>query len=138
MLAAQKLPRISRTPLPWDDLPSGNMQASRHPPSSRSRSLRCGVLSLRLIERFVYVKLDYTSAENDPVGSVSIFKRQWSSKTYNEDCELGFEKFDKPYRTRKLIERGMRVGGQDFTTFSMVGLSGKLTAVHCPWCLCYW
>ena len=71
---------------------------------------------------YVYVQLDYTKADNDPVGSVSIFKRQRSRKTYQESCEVGFEEFDKPRRTQKLIERGIRVGGQDFTTFSMVRL----------------
>ncbi|CAM9235769.1 unnamed protein product, partial [Laminaria digitata] len=63
--------------------------------------------------------LDYLKADNDPVGSVSIFKRQWSTKTYEEACEVGFEKYDNPYRTRMLTDRGMRVGGEDFTTFSM-------------------
>ncbi|CAN0447965.1 unnamed protein product, partial [Ascophyllum nodosum] len=46
--------------------------------------------------------LDYAQAENDPPGSVSIFKRRRSTETYNLACEVGFEKFDKPYRTRIL------------------------------------
>ncbi|CAN0121373.1 unnamed protein product, partial [Hapterophycus canaliculatus] len=33
-------------------------------------------------------------AENDPEGSVSIFKRQWKTKTYQPACEVGFEKFN--------------------------------------------
>lgn len=63
--------------------------------------------------------LDYTMAENDPPGTVSIFKRQYSTMTYNLACEVDFEKFDKPYRTRILSERGMRITGKNFTTFSM-------------------
>lgn len=66
------------------------------------------------------LQLDYTSADNDPPGTVSIFKRHYSSKTYREECLVDFEKFDKPYRTRKLTERGMRITGENFTTFSMV------------------
>eukprot|EP00904_Undaria_pinnatifida_P006684 jgi/Undpi1/3145/HiC_scaffold_15.g06519.m1 len=62
---------------------------------------------------------DYTKAENDPVGTVSIFKRQWSTSTYNEPCEVDFDKFDKMYRTNNLVAAGMRVGGVDFTTFQM-------------------
>ncbi|CAN0128269.1 unnamed protein product, partial [Ascophyllum nodosum] len=63
--------------------------------------------------------LDYAKAENDPPGSVSIFKRRYSTKTYNLACEVGFEKFDKPYRTRILSESGVRITGKNFTTFSM-------------------
>ena len=70
----------------------------------------------------IWVQVDYTEPENDPVGSVSIFKRQRSTKTYREPCEVDFDKFDKPYRTNTLVGRGMRVGGADFTTFSMVRL----------------
>ncbi|CAM9455187.1 unnamed protein product [Scytosiphon promiscuus] len=63
--------------------------------------------------------LDYTKAENDPEGSVSIFKRQWKTKTYEPACEVGFEKFNTQSRTERLVGRGMRVGGKDFTTFAM-------------------
>eukprot|EP00903_Cladosiphon_okamuranus_P012016 g11282.t1 len=63
--------------------------------------------------------LDYTAAENDPVGSVSIFKRQWKTKTYSPACEVGFEKFNTEARTERLVGRGMRKGGKDFTTFAM-------------------
>lgn len=65
-------------------------------------------------------QLDYTAAENDPVGSVSIFKRQWKTKTYLPACEVGFDKFNTQERTERLVGRGMRVGGRDFTTFAMV------------------
>lgn len=67
-------------------------------------------------------QLDLTKAENDPEGSVSIFKRQWKTKTYKPACEVGFDKFNDPERTQRLVDRGMRVNGnKDFTTFSMVG-----------------
>lgn len=70
--------------------------------------------------------MDYTEPANDPVGSVSIFKRKWSTQMYQEPCEVGFDKFDKPFRTNKLVDYGMRVGGADFTTFSMVRLQHVL------------
>jgi len=73
-----------------------------------------------LIDAIDAIKLDYTKAENDPVGSVSIFKRQWKTKTYEPACEVGFDKFNDPDRTERLVGRGMRVGGKDFTTFAMV------------------
>ncbi|CAM9455468.1 unnamed protein product, partial [Scytosiphon promiscuus] len=63
--------------------------------------------------------LDYTKAENDPEGSISIFKRQWKTKTYELDCEVGFEKFNDPDRTERLVGKGMRANGGNFTTFSM-------------------
>eukprot|EP00752_Nemacystus_decipiens_P017246 g15450.t1 len=63
--------------------------------------------------------LDYTAPENDPVGSVSIFKRVWKTGTYNPACEVGFEHFNTEERTERLTGRGMRVGGMDFTTFAM-------------------
>ena len=73
--------------------------------------------------RCIYLQLNYLKLENDPVGSVSIFKRQPSSKTYQESCEVGFQKFDRtPRVTNAMIKRGLRVGGEDFTTFSMVRL----------------
>ncbi len=65
-------------------------------------------------------QLDYTTAENDPVGSVSIFKRQWKTSTYEPACEVGFDKFNTEARTERLVSRGMRKGGMDFTTFAMV------------------
>lgn len=67
-----------------------------------------------------YVQLDYTTAENDPEGSVSIFKRQWKTGTFEPDCEVGFDWFNTAERTERLVSRGMRVGVKDFTTFSMV------------------
>lgn len=51
---------------------------------------------------------------------MSIFKRQWKTGTYNPACEVGFEKFNTEERTERLVARGMRVGGMDFTTFAMV------------------
>lgn len=65
-------------------------------------------------------QLNYVSAENDPEGSVSIFKRTTKDNTYASVCEVGFEKFNTPARTNRLVDRGMRVGGMDFTTFAMV------------------
>lgn len=38
---------------------------------------------------------------------------------------MGFEKFNDPERTQRLVDRGMRVNGnKDFTTFSMVSRRG--------------
>ena len=68
----------------------------------------------------VSIQLDYTKPENDPVGSVSIFKRHWPSQTYQESCEVGFDQFDTSYETKELIKSGLRVSGVNFTTFSMV------------------
>lgn len=81
-------------------------------------------------------QFDYTKAENDPVGTVSIFKRQWSTSTYNEPCEVDFDKFDKMYRTNNLVAAGMRVGGVDFTTFQMVrpthcAMSEAIAEINC-------
>lgn len=47
---------------------------------------------------------------------MSIFDRteEWSH------CEVDFEKFDKPYRTNRMKEFGVRVTGVEHTTFSMV------------------
>eukprot|EP00904_Undaria_pinnatifida_P006682 jgi/Undpi1/3143/HiC_scaffold_15.g06517.m1 len=63
--------------------------------------------------------LDYTEVENDPVGSVSIFKRKKSTETYREACEVGFEEFDTPTKRKKLVKSGVRVSGANFTTPSM-------------------
>ena len=60
--------------------------------------------------------------ENDPVGSVSIFKRKKSTETYREACEVGFEEFDTPTKRKKLVKSGVRVSGANFTTPSMVRL----------------
>lgn len=65
-------------------------------------------------------KLNYVSAENDPEGSVSIFKRTTKDNTYATACEVGFEKFNTADRTNRLVDGGMRVGGMNFTTLSMV------------------
>ena len=64
------------------------------------------------------------------MGSVSIFKRQWKTKTYAPACEVGFEKFNTEERTERLVSRGMRVGGKDFTTFAMVSF---LRTKCCPY-----
>lgn len=58
--------------------------------------------------------------ENDPVGSVSIFKRRWATGEFEPACEVGFEYFNTAERTERLVARGMRVGVKDFTTFAMV------------------
>ncbi|CAM9565311.1 unnamed protein product [Pylaiella littoralis] len=63
--------------------------------------------------------LDYTMPENDPVGSVSIFKRRWATGEFEPACEVGFEYFNTAERTERLVARGMRVGVKDFTTFAM-------------------
>ncbi|CAN0162374.1 unnamed protein product, partial [Ectocarpus fasciculatus] len=63
--------------------------------------------------------LNYVSAENDPEGSVSIFRRTTTNSTYASACEVGFEKFNTAKRTNRLVEKGLRVGGRDFTTLSM-------------------
>ncbi|CAB1115103.1 unnamed protein product [Ectocarpus sp. CCAP 1310/34] len=64
-------------------------------------------------------QLNYVSAENDPEGSVSIFKRTTKDNTYASACEVGFEKYNTADRTNRLVDRGMRVGGMNFTTLSM-------------------
>ncbi|CBJ25800.1 alkaline phosphatase [Ectocarpus siliculosus] len=63
--------------------------------------------------------LNYVSAENDPEGSVSIFKRTTKDNTYATACEVGFEKYNTADRTNRLVDGGMRVGGMNFTTLSM-------------------
>lgn len=67
-----------------------------------------------------FLQEDYEEAKNDPVGSISIFTRDESTKKYEKSCDVGFERFDDPKKTQELVARGMRVGGLDFTTFSMV------------------
>lgn len=60
-------------------------------------------------------QLDFTRPENDPEGSVSIFKLRAGTSKYEPECEVGFEGFNS-----QEVPSGMRVGGVEFTTFAMV------------------
>lgn len=60
------------------------------------------------------LEVDYTVPENDPEGSISIFTR---SDGYSK-CVAGFERYNKPYRTRRLMDFGVRKAGMNFTSFS--------------------
>lgn len=64
---------------------------------------------------------------------MSIFKRQFKTRDYRSDCEVGFDKFDTETLTEKLVNKGLRITGADFTTFAMVreepGTVARLAAV---------
>lgn len=71
------------------------------------------------------VQEDYTTEENDPEGSVSVYALDPDSGKFTEPCTADFTRFNDEDLTKDLMESGVRVTGVNTTTFSQVPMRTK-------------